>query len=453
MALFYPDCRASMSVVFDGFGPSEQNPTIVGRGGTLIPTSATVELNGYKVADTFSLTFDAKRLPFVPDLIRGALVHLWMFDTRGARFDPTVHLVDDNLEIVGVIKDARFQYSEDGRSFEMSGADLTSLLLKRKWDTSKRVPVGLPLDQTVQRLADEGTRGTRVFKVQFIDGSNLPIVGSTSKAVTSKKITVSAPKVGSGHSSTKKKGFPVATGKSYWDVIYDLCQAYGFLAFVRGYDIIISKIRVLTANAFAEVPKVAYGRNLSRLEWSRTFGTDSVPQVVVRSYDPRTRQQLVAKWPPNYRGVPSGTGTLEEKQLTYRYDGITDLGLLTDIAKDLYSDVAKGESEVSFETRSLEDLEGHDLLHLQAGQPVAIAFDAFNDALMQQLPTGERYQYLIEAGYDETVAALVSGEYDRIRQFDRPFYTKTITKRWQTGGGISLSVVGLNFVSVRRDDV
>jgi len=452
VAVFYPGCRALLTVTFDGFGGGEQKPTIIGREGDLIPLSATVNLNGYKQADTFELTFDAKRLPIVPDLIRGGVVDLWLFDTQGAAFNPNRHLTEENLEIVGAFGAADFTYDESGRVFRIEGTDLTGLLLKKKWDTSKRVPVGLPLDQIVQKLVDEVTTSGRTLTVRYRDGSALPTVASVSKQITSRKVTVQKPISGNGHSRTKKKaGFPVATGKSYWDVIYDLCQAHGHIAYVQGYDVILAPIVVLTAEAEAQIPKVAYGRNLTSLKWHRQFGKDSTPEVVFRSYDKRTRKELVARWPRNYRGKPSGAGTLTQEQIEVRYDSVNELALLEEMAKNYYLDLARGESEVTVATRSLVDLDGRDLLHLRAGQPVSIAFDAFNSEVLQQLSEEERFQNLVDQGYDDVVAQLIASEFTKIRQFTRPFYTKQATKRWGITDGISLEIEGINFVSVKRD--
>jgi hypothetical protein len=455
MAVFYPHCRIAITSVFDGFGGDDTNPTILGVDGSLIPTSATVERNGFHVADTFTVSFDARRLPFVPDIIRNALVQLWLFDAGGARFDPAVHLTEEQLEIVGVLDEASFSYSEDGREFTMEGADLTSLVIRKKWDTSKRVPVGRPLDVTVQQLLDEATGGRRILTVRFNGGDDLPTVKRVSAGVTKKKQTVAkaAPTVGSGRrQSHVKRGLPMPTGHNYWDVVYALCQQHGYLCFVRGYDVVIAKTRVLTANALDETPKLVYGQNVLRLESRRTYSHEAVPQIEVRSYDPATKKALSAVWPTNYSGRTSGAGTLEERRKVYTYDGIDDANLLSEIARELYADHAKGESEVRVTTRSLSDRNGKDLLHLRAGQPFLVAFDAFNDALLEQLTRPERYQYLIEQGYDDRIATLVSDEFDRIRQFDKPFFLRRVVKRWDRERGIELELEGINFVSVRRDD-
>jgi hypothetical protein len=179
---------------------------------------------------------------------------------------------------------------------------------------------------------------------------------------------------------------------------------------------------------------------------------------VVRSYDPTTKQAIEGRFPESKDAVTTGVGTNKEEVQAFSVPGVTDVGVLKDIAETTYNSIARGEGTIRFSTKHLRDLpdkagEQRDLTKLRAGDPVSIGFDPFNDDEMRALAPELRERFLVRLGYQPDVARLVATEYERLEQFKRPFYTKEVTLDWSREGGLSVEVEAINFITPKRDDV
>lgn len=432
--VYWPQCRAILSVVFDGFGGTDSEPTIL----QVIPRDAQVHLNGYKEADTWELAFDAKSLPVSPDLIRALGVEIYMFDAGSVNPTVAAYANDANLLVAGLADNADIQYGGDGRSFTCDGRDYTALLIDRQWDPRRTVPVGKKLSEAVQTLVDEAVgakkHGGRTIVVEYVNDKAEPIVGAQSTT------------------KTKKNGSPVKTGVHYWDVIYRMVAREGLICFMRGFHLIISDPQTLTLQNAVKSKKVAYGQDLASLKVERKLGKEKVPQVIVRSYSSKARTVLEAKFPAAQQVPTTGIGTNKEETQSFSISGVDDVETLKKIAECKYNSLARAEAKVHFTTKSLKDVNGSSLLSLRAGDPIVIGFDPYNDTVMLKLTPEGRYQNLLEQGYSRAVAALVAQGYDKIEQFKRPFYTKEVGVTWSHKDGISLDVEAMNFVSADRDD-
>lgn len=460
--VWYPQCRVILSVVFDGFGGGDSHPTIV----NVIPKEATVNLTGYKEADTWSMTFDAKALPFSPDIIRAIGVEVYMFDAKGTSNEGVGEMAnDDNLLIAGLADNASLEAGSSGRVFTCDGRDYTALLLDKHWDPRVRVPTGQLISKVVQDVVDVAvqaeTHGGRTITVEY-------------------QATDPEPVVGQYRSKTNKKGKPVKSGENAWDVIYKMCLAEGLVCFVRGFKLIITNPQTLTLQSARKARRVAYGRNLSTLKIDRKLGKEKTPQIEVTSYSSTARGTISARFPEGKDAVSTGIGTKTEDRQFFVIDGVNDVTALKRIAESMYNNLARGEAKVMFTTKSLTDLtEGpsdnaqltheavrgggtgpsqaalesaQDLLQLRAGDPVVIGFDPFKSDIMEKLRGDERYEVLRQLGYSQSVAGLVAREYERIDQFRRPFYVRNVEVSWSIKDGITLEVEAVNFVSTARDD-
>lgn len=471
MAIYFPRCYASLSVLFDDFGSDDvTNPQIV----NLPLRSASVHLNNYKEADTFGIDFDARELPFLPGLIRNAGVQIWLFQTDTYTVNASSYARPENIVIAGLVDRPSMRLASDGKTFHMEGRDYTALLIGKAWDPRRKIPVGGSLVDTVQRLVDEatGAAGTgRVLTVVFV-GEQLddapPRLGVQSATVVHGTVTTKPPTVGEGRGKSKKRGISVDHADStYWDVIYRLCLHHGFVCYVKLDKVIISTPQTLDANAEEPILRVAYGRNLESLEIDRSMGKEAVPQVIAASYDPKSRTTIEARWPDDKSknvfanrakistksGKISGIGTKKDEEL--RVDapfGITDMKLLQAFARNYYSTLARGESKVRLRTKHLRDLGNLDLLRARTGKPIAIGFDPFNKEDLRVLSQDERFARLVGMGYEREIAQLVASEFDKIRQFETPCRTREITFEYDNDQGISVEIEANQYVFVERDD-
>ena len=480
MPIYFPQVRATLSVVFDGFGGSDTEPNIV----QVLPINANVRLNGYKEADTWQLEFDAREFPFSPELIRNAAVEIFMFETNGLQDSPAGYATDDNLVVAGLADNAFLDYTGDGHTFRMDGRDYTALFLDKQWIPTSKVPTGVSLDQAIAKLAGEAqvakvidpdTGKERIYKphrpitVRYIGASAPPVVGqrqAKDRTLTQKKVKgqkAAAPTSGHGHSASSKNGIPFKSGQSYWDVMYKLCLRHGKICFVRGVEIIISDPKTLSDAALETVPKMAFGRNLDSLSVERHLGRETVPTIVVTGYDENNRKPIEVKYGPK-KGKQTGFGTFKDEERRYVLMGITDPTILRNYARTLYHNLARHELKMHFTTGDLRDLPDdpnhggfgpNSLLQLRPGDAVGVGFDPFNDEQMRSLKTFQlRKQRLVELGYKQDVAAIVAEGYDKINQFKQPWYVRQVVLDWQDeeDGGLTIDCEGVNFVSQGRDD-
>lgn len=465
MSVFYPQCYATLKVVFDGFGGTDSNPTVL----NVRPRSASAHLNGYKEADTFELEFDAAAFPFSPELVRSMAVELYLFQTDSLTGNVNDYLNDyDNLTVAGLVDDAAYHASSDGRIFRVSGRDYTALMLDRQWDPTKKVPVGRSLADTVQSLVDEASGAAthgRVLTVKVVGVDETPtlapndernqalVTAGKYRTHTSKRgvTTLSVPTTGKGHVHTNKKGVPVKGGSNYWDVIYRLCIRHGFIVFVRGTDVVISKPQVLTDATTGRLRSVAYGRDLLSLDINRKMGKETVPQIKCISYDPVHMTPISAVYPPTAKTRTTGIGTKKDEVREVVVDGITDPGVLLDYAEMYYNALARNEAAYKVSTKDLRDLDGNDLIWLRPGDPLQIGFDAIKPEDLRELSVDERLDHLLALGYDIAVASIIANEYDKINQFRQPFYTKQVDLTFAVDSGIQIDAEVVNFISVGRD--
>lgn len=433
--VFYPKCRATLSVVFDGFGGGDSEPMII----QVIPRKCQVYLNGYKEADTWELEFDAVFLPFDPGIIRSVAVEIYLFDSKSTDADVSTFATAENRLVTGLADNAEMVVGKEGRSVKMDGRDYTGLLADRQWDPKVKVPSGKPLTDVIQKLVNEGVgaakHGGQTLTVVWASDDPIPVVGVTA-------------------TKTKKNGTPVKDGSNFWDVIYRTCLREGKIVFVRGWEVVISDPQTLTLQSAAQAAKVAYGRNLSQLKISRKLGKEKVPRIKVISYSPNEKKQITAIFPEGKEPTTTGIGTEKDEERLFVVRGITSKAALKKYAEAMYNNLARAEATVSFSTRSLLDLSEKqvNLLRLRAGAPVVVAFDPFNMEVITKMTAEQRFTYLVDLGYTRAVAATVADAYYHIAAW-RILYTQEVSVQWSHEEGITIDVQAMNFVSPERDDL
>lgn len=453
MAVYYPQARINISAVFDGFGGPDA-PAILPN---ILPQSFNVHLNSYKEADTWEVSFNSKWFPFSPELIRSAAVEIYCFQAPDA-VTPVNWNTEENLLVTGLVDNATLSQA-DGGVVSLDGRDYTALLIDRQWDPEEsgskgRIPVGMPLDECVQKLVDEAVQAERVGRtltVVFIDKVVNPRSGRLEPGPTKPPPVV-------GHGKQKKnRGIPVNDASTYWDVIYKLCMSFGFIVYVQGFRVIITKPHVLQAASADEIHRVAYGRNLASLEMERKLAKDSVPQIRVRSYDPKHKRAIEGRFPSDKDADFEVTGkkkkTRKEEYKVFTVPDVANEATLKEIAKTTYHTLARGEGLIRFRTKALTDLGGRDLTRLRSGDPVAIEWDAFNAEIMldPKIAAAAKAARIVALGYSPQVATIVSEQFDKLNYFRQPFYVKEVNFTWDSAQGLQLDVEAMNYINATRD--
>lgn len=448
MTAYHPRVFASLAIVFDGKDVDDTKPLII----DVIPSAATVELNGFKEADTWDLEFDARVLPIDPDLIRSAAVEIYMWaaeglDPQGDRFQ----VIASRRMLVGLADEVSLSFSDNGRTVRMDGRDYTALLIDPEWDPRKKIPSGLPLDKVVQQIINDAVpvplksftlttdreiaqlRSARTLKVTWESDRTKPIVGSKHRG--------------------KRRGGHVKPGKNVWDTIYDLCLAHGFLVYVEGTKVVITDLKKQTAKSLKEAPRFIYGKNLSSLEIERKLGKERVPQVIITAYDSRTRRRIHAIYPSKHKSPHTGLGTARDERIRIvARNGVKDRETLLATAKEYWESIARGEIAYRLGTPHMADTKGRDLLQIKAGTAVGVQFDAFRKDTMRELSISERIEYLRGLGFHEEVSKVIAVRFESLGKLMQAYHVSSATHSISAEGGYTLGLAAKGFVYTNREE-
>lgn len=410
------------------------------------PQAVRVVRNTYQKPDSFHVEFDARALPLTPKQFRACAVQIFVWNApyvgaelpMDASGNPTIEPV-----ITGLVDDVTSRMAADGHVVQVDGQDYTALFSQKEWSTKKtkqrRAPSGLRLDVQLEQLLREADVGG-VMRLKIEPESlraTLPIVGMASRR-------------------TNKKGKPVAEKSSWWDVLYRMAQQEGFILFVDGLDVVLTKPHVLhqaRAGLFGHVEQerpvfhFAWGRNLETLELQRHLGKERTPVIEVRSYDERTRQTIAGRYPTTGQTAPTGVGTERDQVQVYQMPGITQERALREIARTVYELIAKGEQKLSASTSDLQDLQGSDLLTMRSGDAFVLDVDVYNTEELIQLPEATRVARLLAAGFPEQVAVYVAYNMEVVDQMRGPWRCSELTLDYGLDG-IEVSFEGQEYVRV-----
>lgn len=431
-----------MEVVLDGRGAPNSKPLYL----ETEVRSASVGLNGFYEADTFTLDVDARVLPFDPDQVAYCAVRIYMWDAKNAP-EATEWAVSDNEMIRGLVDDIDTSLVGEDNIVKLTGRDYTALLLDAEWDPKDKVKSNNgDLQEVVQSIADEAApEGTRSrFEVVWEGEDDPPLCGGL-------------------HRSTKKKGMHVKPGKSYWDVIWDLCIQHAYVPRVEGSTIIISEPITQTRQSLLDTPKLIYGQNLTSLSVKRKFSREVVPQIVIRAWDPVTRKPIEVMFPKKRNIQVTGVDALgtpltakkDEQMFFPAPAGVTDKDALYRHARNRFYHLGRGETVYSMATSSLwvTGADGQDVnvLMLRPGYAIGVHFEPFNERLLRVMEMGERVSHITSLGYSPAIADFVANNLDRMEMFKQEYYYNRGDISYDTDDGIEIEIEALNFAGEVRE--
>ena len=469
-SLFHPRCRAWIEVVFDGRGAPNSKAFHL----EIDPRSATVGLNGHYEADTWTMEFDARQLPFDPDQVAYCAVRIYMWDSA-KNLDQPEWAVDDNLMIKGLVDEVQTNLVGEDNIVSFTGRDYTAIL-DPEWNPKDKVKAnGGDLREVVESIADEAApEGTTAkFEVVWEGEDDPPIVGGLAR-------------------STKKKGLWVKPGKTYWDVIWDLCIQHAYVPRVEGSTIYISEPATQTRRTLLQAPRLIYGSTLEKLEVKRTFAREKVPQIVIVAYDPYEKKKIEVKYPAK-RNIDVMT-TAEKEQskdalgikLTVKKDeqmffpgpaGVIDKDALLRYARMKFYHIGRGETVYSMSTRHLSipaprshatitdnvkalgeafglykrNEDEINLLSLRPGSAIGIEFDPWNRDHLRRMEVGQRVDYILQLGYHQEIANFVANNIDRMDFFKQDYYYNRGEISYSVDDGIEIEIEAANFASEVRE--
>lgn len=492
--VYYPQARAILQVVFDGFGDaaSDTEPVII----DVIPKSVSVQRNGYQQPDAWELTFEGSDLPVDPQQIRAGSVEIFLYSTDGVAKGSTILSrqftnVDDPAAltgrtpsdatavelgmadhkkfamgakptIAGQFDDVSCEFTTSGRWVTISGQDYTLFLKGRQWPpkstsvfrgkvnaktgkqaggkkngklvgVARRIPTGKRLDQILEDiLAEADPSGRLKLTPKNLDVTTLPTVGD-------------------GETRGNQRGIPVKEQTSYWDVMYKLATRYGCILYVSGLDVVLAKPKNITSNAVTDLRKLHWGHNVDSLRISRSLGKEKVPRIVVRGYDQKQRKTVTETYPENDQEIPAGTlGVNQDEYQIIPVYGITDRRVLRQMAENLFHIIGRGEHKMVVSTRDLRDQNDKSILDLEPGDAVDVDFVDFNREVLANPKVSEqaKAQHLVDRGYNPTVAQVIAGNYSRLFGNKRPMRVREASFSYDTDSGIQIELELTDFIVI-----
>ena len=515
---------------------------------SVVPRMATIELPGLVQAGTFELEFAWKDFPLDPRLVRAMSVFIHLDTVKESDFaDGMVQTPNpqqgratlssvlvpspQNLVMVGTADGQKTHYHKNGHSVTFRGRDLRGLFLDAKIaaGTLQKIDPTQSIDQLIQGLVNKfWPQGSTAQPIQVLPAPAAwwpdNTVPSPQKLATTPREAKNA--AGQGTQSSMQ-GDSAAT--SFWDVIVRYCKLCGAIPQFVGQQLYvvpaqsIFDVRQAIANQQAQQtlgyssagmpvqspfakqkprnlksPIVAkpetlyyramvFGRNIDDLTFERKLGGQTVPAVLVTSYDssrPGKQKTLTAYYPkeadPNYTGpvsntakpgltskVGSGGQTQQNDIIPVRVHGINDKKQLAQIAYAVYQQIGRQELGGSCSTKNLASFGGDnadpDLLRLRPGDPVNFRVDASDLTTYPPIVSELNQNYrnansgqlsnaiMARIGKDnKTLADLVAKmQLGSIFAMESTFRTNNVKFGWNIADGITVDFDFQNYVEAR----
>lgn len=392
----------------ESFGLGQEHVVGGGRsslGYDIVPLTASVELNSYRLADTCRVTIRREAMPFDPRLIRAATIQVfggamdsltWARamdgpDAPGLLLPDANERGDSNEIFRGFIDDWELNMTTD---VMLTGRDFTSVFIDAELPQNalRGVSKNTRLDDAIKILLfGDGLPAGR-SRVSGLKGATGTVVVNDTGAQLPRLRDIKPPSWFSSRGQVAKgrrQGKRGTQKISYWDIISDLCVAAGFICFIRPSKLVVTTAsgRRISPNAEiaisnprtyykqsthygdeivapSDVRQFWYGINIEEdgLTVRRNFAGKSIPSTIeVRAFDPGTGTEHSARFPPRKktnRPAVSGRGDREEVKVfvLQAQGGGRILETLDRAAQSIYEQLGRGEIEVSIKTTALATL-------------------------------------------------------------------------------------------------
>lgn len=413
----------------------------------------TVTINDYTKADTFEAEIDYKNFPFDPRCIRALGVTVHMDDKE------RVFLLNNRLDLIrpspsntifqGFADKENIDFDDVNRLVRFEGRDFTSLLVDAPYN-GKSIDLGLPLDQAIQQILDSlPSVNENKLELDNRTGADLPRLS---------KFAPDFSPLGKARSG-KKKEF-------VWDVIQDLAQRAGLIAYIELDKLVITKPRVLYSNVTPT--QFVYGRNLRSLGFERKLGRQKGINIVVRSLNVENKELIEAKIPEeataewaNSIGVAAerqkikeidAKGEVKEKDapfMSFLLPNIVNKDQLVEVGQGIYEEVGRQQLEGTLETKdmcSIQDGTKINFLTLRNGSPIKIEINQGDlEGLRRISSFGARRRFLISRCFRPDVATALA---KTLGKFETRFYTKEVEYTMDQDDGFSMRIDFVNFIEL-----
>lgn len=469
----------------------------------IVPFTADLGRNGIRQADTLKMQIRFVDMPVDPRCIRVCGVLFYLGTVRADDFadamlrNTAVRLPDEwtdergrrrsNLRFKGWVDKWSVTWPDDEEAtIDLDCRDNTQLLL------DQIMPPQLALDNIESTPIDQAVAN---LLTQFPQMAGLSVEYRPTN-VTAPTLTSSLAKTAhiknQGPAAGKDGGATQASAQSklsVWDYLTDVVGAMGHVLFLDGDVIAIQQPRTLVSGNFesrssdpyksriiegVEIPRrrIIYGHNLTELKVTRNYAKSQPQNIEVRSYDPRNKTTLIARFPekPEERITQPGLGdeqNAEQKWLILRVKpGVVSPSQLRIVAQTVYESMGRNELSVSAQTIDLASFGGGnadpDLLDMQPGDAVDI-FVRRDDPRAGEIQTLAQVEgamlnealaqrFLERLDFSPEFARAYAATYSRAG-FQSTFRMRSCGFSCDTDKGVEVHLDMINYMEVRADKV
>lgn len=416
------------------------------------PKAIRIERNDHNHADTCSLVLDWTEAGVDARMLDDATVevHIANADDHG-NWIPS----DATVRFLGVVREVNTSRpNEEAAEVSLECLDYTSFFLEAKPFGSSGIPaLTQRLGEAWQRVVSQ-TPGAGIFadpKCIIFQGVDPDVV------------------IGKGVSERFRQLANVQTkpDTDAWAVWQQCVGMLGLISYIEKDRCIITKITNYYTDPKGQAPKLIWGRNIESWHENRVARLNE-RGIGITSYDPHELRVVEAFYPPI--GDPrlqkkrtSATKKLSraearqsEERDYFNYPGVTDVGVLTDIAQRVWEERSRQELEGSVRTQDMwVETERHgffDLLDLKAGETVRVEIEPGQKQLLKSLGSkAKRMQFLAERGYSEDAADLIVSNMANFEDLDCRFLTKRVGIELEvtpTSGSFGIDVDYVNRIEI-----
>lgn len=464
----------------------------------ILPTYATVNRNGTRIADTASIEIKFRDMPLDPRVIRACAVQVFMGTVsaddyqKGLNGEANVNAtpsgslpfnvvpdeyVDEhgrkrtNLRFEGWVDEWEDEWP-DGEAplITLECTDNTRLLIEQDAPPKLTIPVDVPVDEAIATYLSNFPqfRGLSVEYRPNVSRDSVPVLEDVLQK------TKYQPKLGPTPSSGGTSKLTV------WDYITDVAGSIGHIVRFEGTTVILQRARTLYDNRLSGRPNdpftgrvlssgrvltnrlYLYGRNIAEMSFKRRFATYAPFNVEVRCFDSGRKKTLIARFPlqdDRQKRISPGEAS-DQKWIVFTVDGVKDEETLRVVAQSIYEQVGRNELEASFITKNLASFGGGNLdpdaLDVFPGDAIDVEVkrveDGFNTVLdVEAQMTSRAGNFLRTLGFSSRFASAYQKAITNVG-FPTTFRVRAFSLDWDsTAEGIVLDFQCVNYIEVRAD--
>lgn len=464
----------------------------------IIPITASWSQNGIRTADTLNLELEFADFPLDPLVIRSCAVEFFLGTVSAEDFQRGLSgemrlqsngfstrynvIPDDYTDEQGRTRtNRRFQGWVDSWDAEwpeggspkvvIECTDNTRLLIEQQHPSRLALSVDEPLDVAVANYLSNFPQFQGLSVLYMPKGNDAPTIKTS--------LSKQAYPPGVGPSAAKNGDSKL----SVWDYLTDVVRSVGLNIRIDGTTILLQRPRSIYNNKFPSrtedpfqgrtIPRLGdignrlfiYGQNILSMKWHREFTKYAPLNVEVRSYNPRRKKTLIARFPRTDKGnkrlMPGDNA--DQKYEVISIPGIQDEAVLRAIAQQLYEVLGRNEILVNVLTKNLGSYGGGnldpDFLDAKVGDAVDIVVqrsdlnvDDQNTVNTVQGQLASRPQEFLESLGFPTEFAKAYARAVNNRNYQSTFRLREIHIDWdKSSDGIRIDFDAVNYIEVRAD--